>query len=118
MTYARNQRAALSAFIEHGDVPMSSNLAENAIRPLWSAERIGYSVTQSKEPNPAPLCTLYSLVETAKANGIDPYDYLLHVLSLLPYFGKSQAHEKLETLMPWHSEVQQRYNEKPQPETE
>ena len=32
---------------------------------------------------------VYSLVETAKANGIEPYGYLLLVLSMLPYLGKS-----------------------------
>lgn len=87
--------------------------------PLWSAERIGNSVTPLDTVKGAESSAIvYSLVETAKANGIDPYDYLLHVLSLLPYFGKSPAHEKLGTLMPWHQEVQQRYNEKPQLETE
>lgn len=61
---------------------------------------------------------VYSLVETAKANDIDPYDYLFYTLSVLPYFGKSPSHERLETLMPWAGEIQQRYNEKLQPETE
>ena len=43
---------------------------------------------------------VYSLVETAKANGIDPYEYLFYTLSVLPYFGKSPSHERLETPMP------------------
>ncbi len=41
-------------------------------------------------------------VETAKANGIEPYEYLLLVLSMLPYLGKSPTHEEPEKLMPWH----------------
>ena len=45
---------------------------------------------------------MYSLVETAKANGMEPYEYLMPVLSMLPYLGKSPAHEELEKLMPWH----------------
>ena len=52
---------------------------------------------------------VYSVVETAKANGIDPYNYLLYVLSVLPYYGKSLSHELLEAQMPWGSEVQSRY---------
>lgn len=51
---------------------------------------------------------MYSMVETAKANGLDPYDYLLYALSVLPYYGNSTSHEMLETMMPWSSEVQQR----------
>ncbi|MBM6888678.1 transposase domain-containing protein, partial [Pseudoflavonifractor phocaeensis] len=45
---------------------------------------------------------VYSIVETAKANNLEPYDYLLMVLSLLPGEGKSPSHETLERLMPWH----------------
>ena len=52
---------------------------------------------------------VYSIVETAKANGIDPYNYLLYVLSVLPYYGKSLSHELLETQIPWSDEVQNRY---------
>ena len=51
---------------------------------------------------------VYSLVETAKANGIEPYGYLLLVLSMLPYLGKSPTHEELEKLMPWHPAVRHR----------
>lgn len=40
---------------------------------------------------------VYSLVETAKANGIEPYEYLLLILTILPYIDKSPAHEKLES---------------------
>jgi hypothetical protein len=51
---------------------------------------------------------VYSLVETAKANNVEPYDYLLQVLSTLPYLGKTPAHEQLEKLMPWHPAVKYR----------
>ena len=51
---------------------------------------------------------VYPLVETAKANGIEPYEYLMLVLSMLPYLGKSPAHEELEKLMPWHPAVRHR----------
>jgi hypothetical protein len=47
-------------------------------------------------------------VETAKANDVEPYDYLLQVLSTLPYLGKTPAHEQLEKLMPWHPAVKYR----------
>ena len=35
--------------------------------------------------------------------------YLLYVLSVLPYYGKSLSHELLEAQMPWSNEVQSRY---------
>ena len=61
---------------------------------------------------------LDSMVETAKANGIDPYNYLLYVLSVLPYYGKSTSHEMLKSAMPWSSEVQQQIGKEAQTETE
>ena len=61
---------------------------------------------------------LYSMVEKVKANGIDPYDYLFYVLSVLPYLWKSISHESLATLLTWNREVQQRYSEEAQTEPE
>lgn len=115
VTYARNQRGPLSAFIEHGDVPISNNLAENAIRPFAVGRKNWLFCDTVKGAESSAI--VYSLVETAKANGLDPYDYLFYILTMLPYFGKSPAHEKLATLMPWHPEVQRVCN-KPSTPTE
>ena len=51
---------------------------------------------------------IISMCELAKANGIEPYEYLLLVLTMLPYLGKSPAHEELEKRMPWHPKVRHR----------
>jgi len=45
---------------------------------------------------------VYSLVETAKANGVDPYRYLLRLLSFLPLVGKTSPNDILDKLMPWN----------------
>ena len=42
---------------------------------------------------------LYSLVETAKANGLEPHAYLTHVLTELP---KAVTAEDIEALLPWN----------------
>ena len=47
--------------------------------------------------------TCYSLVETAKANGLEPYAYLQHVLV---HIAAADTVEKLEALLPWNMEVQ------------
>ena len=116
VTYARNQKHALMAFAQHGDVPISNNLAENAIRPFAVGRKNWLFCDTVKGAESSAI--VYSMVETAKANGIDPYDYLFYVLSVLPYLGKSVSHERLETLMPWSGEVQQRYGEEAKSETE
>ena len=104
VTYARNQKHALCAFVEHGDVPISNNLAENAIRPFAVGRKNWLFCDTVKGAESSAI--VYSLVETAKANGLDPYDYLFYILTMLPYLGKSPAHEELAKLMPWHPQVQ------------
>ena len=49
---------------------------------------------------------VYSLVESAKANGVEPFAYLQRVLVELPYLGKSPSHEELEAFMPWAPGIQ------------
>ena len=48
---------------------------------------------------------VYSLIETAKANGVEPYAYLALVLTDMQYMGKPFSNEELESLMPWSEEM-------------
>ena len=116
VTYARNQKIALMAFVDHVDVPIPNNLAENAIRPFAVGCKNWLFCDTVKGAESSAI--VYTMVESAKANGVDPYDYLFYVLSVLPYCGKSVSHERLETLMPWSNEVQQRFGEQTQAESE
>ena len=104
--YSLNQKQQLMAFLDCGDVPISNNLAENAIRPFVVGRKNWLFCDSVKGAESSAI--VYSLVETAKANGIEPYEYLLLILTMLPYLGKSPAHEELEKLMPWHPAVQHR----------
>ena len=80
--------------------------AENAIRPFVVGRKNWLFCDSVKGAESSAI--VYSIVETAKANNLEPYDYLLRVLSLLPGKGKSPSHEELERLMPWHPDVQGR----------
>lgn len=103
--YSMNQKEQLCAFLDSGEVPISNNLAENAIRPFTLGRKNWLFCDTSKGAEASAV--VYSLVESAKANGIEPFAYLQHVLVQLPYFGKSPSHEELETLMPWAPDIQQ-----------
>ena len=103
--YSMNQKQQLCAFLNNGEVPISNNLAENAIRPFTLGRKNWLFCDTPKGAEASAV--VYSLVESAKANGIEPFAYLQHVLVQLPYFGKSPSHEELETLMPWASHIQQ-----------
>ena len=103
MRYSLNQKQALCEFLDYGDVPISNNLAEKAIRPFMVGRKNWLFCDSVKGAEASAI--VYSLVETAKANRIEPYEYLLLVLTMLPYLGKSPALEELEKLMPWHPKV-------------
>jgi len=104
VTYANKQRLYLCAFLEHGEVDISNNLAENAIRPFVVGRKNWLFSDTPKGADSSAI--VYTLVETAKANGVEPYAYLLRVLSLLPYLGRNPSNAELDELLPWHPRMQ------------
>lgn len=110
VTYAQNQKQYLSAFLEHGEVDISNNFAENAIRPFVVGRKNWLFCDSPKGADSSAI--VYTLVETAKVNGMDPYRYLLRVLSSMPYLGKNAAPEELDRMMPWSPEMRGHYENK------
>ena len=108
--YSLNQKQCLMAYLDHGEVPISNNLAENAIRPFTLGRKNWLFCDTPKGAEASAI--VYSLVESAKANGVEPFAYLQHVLVQLPYLGKTHSHEELETLMPWAPYIQQNFEMK------
>lgn len=105
--YSLNQKEQLMAFLDYGDVPISNNLAENAIRPFVMGRKNWLFCDSVKGAESSAI--VYSLTETAKANGLEPYKYLRYILEELPYLEKSPAHKDMETLMPWDPYIQQEF---------
>ena len=105
--YSLNQKQHLMAYLDNGEIPISNNLAENAIRPFTLGRKNWLFCATPKGAEASAI--VYSLVESAKANGIEPFAYLQHVLVQLPYLGKSHSHEELESLMPWAPYIQQNF---------
>lgn len=95
--YALNQWPTLIVFCEHGHLHMSNILAENAIRPLAVGRRNWLFADTPRGAQASASC--YSLIETAKANGLDPQAYVAHVLKSI---GVADTREKLEALLPWN----------------
>lgn len=95
--YTLNQWDKLIRYCEDGRFFISNVAAENALRPfVIGRKRWLFSDT----PKGAHASAVhYSLVETAKANGVEPQAYYVHVLTALPY---ADSVEKLEALLPWN----------------
>ena len=84
-------------YLEDGRLQISNALAENAIRPFAVGRRAWLFSDTSRGARASATC--YSLVESAKANGLEPYDYLTRVLSDI---ADADTLEKLEALLPWN----------------
>ena len=104
VTYAKNQKPYLNAFLDHGEVDISNNFAENAIRPFVVGRKGWLFCDSPKGADSSAI--VYTLVETAKANGLEPYRYLERSLTELPYLGKNPKQEYLDVFMPWSSAMQ------------
>ena len=103
VTYAQNQKAHLSAFLEHGEIEISNNQVENAIRP-FVVGRKGWLFADTPQGAEASAI-IYSLMETAKANSLRLDDYLLHLLSILPQRAEQNKDFKMDDLLPWSEEM-------------
>jgi hypothetical protein len=100
VNYSINQWDSLCQFLNYEEVDISNNLAENAIRPFVVGRKNWLFCDTIKGADSSAI--VYSLVETAKANGLEPYAYLLRLLTCMPLLGKNPPNEELDKLMPWH----------------
>jgi transposase len=81
--YTLAQWKCLTVYVDHPEIPLDNNDAENAIRPFVVGRKNWlFAATQDGAHASA---TLYSLIESAKANGHDPYRYLRYLFEKLPY---------------------------------
>jgi transposase len=95
--YLNAQWPKLIRYAEDGQIPIDTNAVENAIRPFALGRR---NWLFSASPKGAQASAqLYSLIETAKANIVDPYKYLRRVFTDLP---NATTIEDIEALLPWN----------------
>ena len=79
----------LTTYLEDGDIPIDNNKIENAIRPFVIGRK---NFLFSGSPRGADAsATMYTLVETAKANDLEPWAYLNYLFEKLPAAKSEQA---------------------------
>ncbi len=95
ITYCLNQWEKLQRYTLDGKLSIDNNRAERAIKPFvigrkaWLFSQTTHGATAS--------AVLYSIIETAKANGLVPFDYLMHLLTML-----SKPSTDIDQLLPWN----------------
>jgi len=101
ISYARNQWHKVEQSLHHHTYPLDNNLAENAIRPFVIGRK---NYLFSGTPHGATAsANLYTLIETSKANGIEPFAYLRHVFEQLPILQANNG--DLSSLLPWNCQL-------------
>jgi transposase len=96
IAYTLGQWPRLIVYIEDGRLNIDNNLVENAIRP-FAIGRKNWLFSDSQGGARASA-NLYSLIETAKANGINDYAYLKYVFAELP---AAHDNDDIAELLPW-----------------
>ncbi|MDH5185292.1 MAG: IS66 family transposase [Gammaproteobacteria bacterium] len=95
--YTLNQWDTLIVYLQDGQLNISNILAENAIRPFAVGRRNWLFADTPRGAHASATC--YTLIETAKANGLEPYAYLCHLLN---HIATANTPEKLDALLPWN----------------
>ncbi len=89
----------LTRYTENGAWPIDNNAAENSIRPFVIGRKAW--LFSNSQRGATGSANLYSLIETAKANGREPYRYLSWLFEKLP-----EANEgDIDSLMPWNAPI-------------
>ena len=101
--YARNQFPYLYNALPDGRLPIENNRAEQAIRPFALGRR-AWLFSDTPEGAEAS-CGVYSIVTTARANGLMPMRYLEWLLDEMPNAPDVEEESALERLMPWSPDV-------------
>ena len=102
LQYSLNQKTGLMNYLMDGHCQISNNTAENSIRP-FTVGRKNWLFSGSPK-GAASSAAVYSIVETAKANGLNPHKYLQKLLEELPRM-KEPTETNLELIMPWNDKI-------------
>jgi transposase len=99
ISYTLNQWDRLIKYLEDGRLKPDNNLVENAIRPFVVGRKNWLFAGRPEGASASSI--LYSLIETAKANGLEPYQYLRYLFEKLPH---AEADKDYIALLPYHIE--------------
>lgn len=97
LAYLQKYWSRLIRYTERGDLPIDNNRCENAIRPFVVGRKAWLFSDTPAGANASAV--IYSLVQTVKANGLEPYAWLRRIMRDLP---AAKTVEDVEALLPWN----------------
>ena len=102
LQYSINQEDYLKVFLTDGEVPIDDSASERALRNFTIGRKNWMTINTVRGAQASAV--IYSITETARANSLNVYYYIKHLLTELPQLvGENGNTEQsmLEPLMPW-----------------
>lgn len=106
VNYCLNQWPKLTRYLEDGRLEIDNNRAERSVKPFVIGRKNWLFSNTPKGARSSAI--LYSIVETAKENNIDPFRYLTYLFERLPGISKQDA-AALDRLLPINPEIQAKF---------
>lgn len=103
--YALANEKTFRTYLQEPEASLSNNIAENAIRPFVVGRKNWLFSGSPKGAKASAAC--YSIIETAKANGLTDRKYFNALLGKVQELGYPLREENLEELMPWSETMQE-----------
>ena len=98
-TYALNQQDYLQNYLKDGRCEIDNNRAERSIKPFVMGRK-NFLFCDTVNGAKASA-VIFSLIETAKENGLNPEKYLVYLMEKMPGLDFTKTPELLENLLPW-----------------
>jgi len=112
VTYCRNQWPKLMVFLDDGRLELDNNRAERSIKPFVIGRK---NWLFANTPRGARVsAVIYSIVETAKENGLNPCAYLKYLFERLPDISRDNT-DDLDSLLPWSEPIRSALRHQPTP---
>ena len=104
--YSLNQEQYLRVFLEDGEVPLDNNATESTLRGFCIGKHNWRLIDTIRGAKSSAI--IYSITETAKANGLKVYDYVEHLLTEIPKHEEDTDLSFLDDLLPWSPNLPER----------
>lgn len=103
ITYSLNQWDKLTAFLKDGRLEIDNNRSERSIKPFVIGRKNWLFANTPRGAKAS--ATIYSVIETAKENQLNPYQYLKYLFEQLPQLIDPKDPEALDRFMPWSPSI-------------
>lgn len=107
INYTLNHKQYFTNFLLDGRIPLSNNLSEIAVKPVAITRK--NALFSDSVDGAIATATIFSIINTATANHLDPYKYLEYIFCQLPNLGFVQDKSVLDNYLPWSEKIQLKF---------